>query len=160
MISRAQYLDLVYTQSCMLYDKIPNALRISTIVPQPPRKESHARDGVTGSGSSQSMSKPSSSTLVMTTQNPSSTPPTSCTSKANFVQSNKGKSQQQQGSKKKGKVKKNKYYNPQDKQNTPYSNKKLKTNYPCLMCNKPGGSEPFPEIFYFTHYAELNLLLH
>lgn len=35
VISRAQYLDLVYTQSGMLYDKIPNAMRPSNTIPPP-----------------------------------------------------------------------------------------------------------------------------
>ena len=32
-IARAQYLDLIYTQSGMLYEKIPNASRCNFIVP-------------------------------------------------------------------------------------------------------------------------------
>lgn len=37
-IAHAQYLDMVYTQSGTLYEKIINALRTSNIVPLPPRK--------------------------------------------------------------------------------------------------------------------------
>jgi hypothetical protein len=70
VISRAQYLDLVYTQSGMLYDKIPNALRPSNIVPPPPGKESHVADGIIGSTSLQSVSKPSGISLTASAQNP------------------------------------------------------------------------------------------
>ena len=36
VISRAQYLDLIYTQSSTLYDKIPDAPRPENYVPPPP----------------------------------------------------------------------------------------------------------------------------
>lgn len=52
LIAHAQYLDLIYTQFGMLYEKIPNATRPSNIVPHPPGKESHAADGMIGSTSS------------------------------------------------------------------------------------------------------------
>ena len=50
VISRAQYLDLIYTQSGMLYDKILDAPRPEFSIPPPPKsnKESHAGDGVIG----------------------------------------------------------------------------------------------------------------
>ena len=50
VIARAQYLDLVYTQSCMLYDKIPDAPRPEFSIPPPPKSnnDSHAGDGVIG----------------------------------------------------------------------------------------------------------------
>jgi len=38
VITRAQYLDMIYTQLDMLYDKIPNTLRPLNIVPPPPGK--------------------------------------------------------------------------------------------------------------------------
>ena len=44
VIARAQYLDLIYTQSGMLYEKIPNVLRSNFTVP-PQLKDSHAREG-------------------------------------------------------------------------------------------------------------------
>lgn len=58
-ITCAQYLDLVYTQSGSLYDKIQNALILSNIIPPPLGKESHAADGIIGSASSQLVSRPS-----------------------------------------------------------------------------------------------------
>ena len=61
VISRAQYLDLTYTQSDMLYDKITNAPRPTFNVPPPPQssKDSHAGDGVIGSSRTQATRGPS-----------------------------------------------------------------------------------------------------
>ena len=50
VIARAQYLDLIYTQSSMLYEKIPNTLRSNFTIP-PPSKDSHADDGMIGTAS-------------------------------------------------------------------------------------------------------------
>ena len=47
VISRAQYLDLIYTQYGTLYEKIPNASRSNFNVP-PQIKDSHARDSLIG----------------------------------------------------------------------------------------------------------------
>jgi len=53
-ISRAQYLKLIYTQSGMLYDKIPNAPRPAFTIPPPPSsKDSHVDDSVIRSSSTQ-----------------------------------------------------------------------------------------------------------
>ena len=49
-ISRAQYLDLIYTQSGMLYEEFPNASRSNFIVP-PPSNKSHVGDGMIGTAS-------------------------------------------------------------------------------------------------------------
>ncbi len=70
LISHVQYLDLVYTQSGMLYDKIPNAPRPSNIVPPLPCKESHVVDGIIGSTSLQTVSKPSGISPPAYAQNP------------------------------------------------------------------------------------------
>ena len=50
VIARAQYLDLVYTQSSTLYDKIADAPRPEFSIPPPPKSNSgsHAGDGVIG----------------------------------------------------------------------------------------------------------------
>lgn len=55
VIARAQYLDLIYTQSGRLYDKIPDAPRSTFSIPPPPKssRDSHAGDGVIGSLSMQ-----------------------------------------------------------------------------------------------------------
>lgn len=59
VISHAMYLDLMYTQSNMLYDKIPNSSRSYNIASQNPRKESHVVDGMIISTSQQLKIKPS-----------------------------------------------------------------------------------------------------
>jgi len=85
VISHAQCLDLIYTQSNMLYDKIPNSLQPSNTVPQPPSKESHFVNGMIGSSNQQLTSKPSGSTLVVASQSPPSTTHAASTSKINVV---------------------------------------------------------------------------
>lgn len=52
VITRAQYLDLIYTQYGTLCENIKYALIPSNIVPHTPGKESHAIDGIIGSASS------------------------------------------------------------------------------------------------------------
>ena len=80
-ISRAQYLDLVYSQSETLYDLIPQAPRPSTD-PAKPLAEVLV-DGIVGSSQSPS--------AVKTTKQPQTTTPTPSTSKVstevNFIQS-------------------------------------------------------------------------
>jgi len=50
VIARAQYLDLIYTQFGMLYDKIPDAPRQEFSIPPSPKSnnDSHVGDGVIG----------------------------------------------------------------------------------------------------------------
>jgi len=104
VISYAQYLDLIYTQSGMLYDKIPHAPHLNQSIPPPSsNRDSHAGDGVIGSLSMQTASRPSSQPLATNkTVNASKVP----AFKINAVSSEKGKNQKQRGSKKKGKNKK------------------------------------------------------
>lgn len=123
-ISRAQYLDLVYTQLGTLYDKISNTLRPSKKISPPPGKESHAFDGIIGSSSSHSMSKPFGISLISPKKNSPSHTHVASASKIKSISSDKGKSQQKPRSKKKGKGKKNKYSSLQDKQtNSSYDEK-------------------------------------
>ena len=49
-ISHAQYLDLIYTQSGMLYEKIPNTPRSNFTVP-PPSKDDHVNDDMISTAS-------------------------------------------------------------------------------------------------------------
>ena len=60
VIAQAQYLDLVYTQSGTLYDKIPDLPRPSQLTATP--SGSHAADGVIGSVSTGKSKKKSSKT--------------------------------------------------------------------------------------------------
>jgi hypothetical protein len=109
-IARAQYLDLVYSQSNTLYELIPNATR-ATNYPSKPSYASHA-DGVIGSIKTQYMTQstgtiqwPASMPAPSPTA-PSSTPPQTQVSEVNAVQSTP--SQQLVGKKKeRNKPKKN-----------------------------------------------------
>jgi hypothetical protein len=89
-ISRAQYLDLVYSQTGTLYDLLPDLPRPSTSTTSTTPTASHATDGVIITFQAQPHSasstnpKPASSNV----QNAlSPAPPTSKTSKVNAVQS-------------------------------------------------------------------------
>jgi hypothetical protein len=120
-IARAQYLDLVYSQSGTLYDLLPNVTRANTD-PSKPSSSSHA-DGVIGSVKTRSFSQ--STTL-------SSTSPQTQISEVNAVQS--APSQQSRGKKKtKNKSKNN---NEQPKNQTPATEKKTqqKLKFLCIIC--------------------------
>ena len=102
-ISRAQYLDLVYSQSVTLYDLIPQAPRPSTDPAKPPAET--PVDGVIGS------IQPPSVVKVVKQPNPST--PTSSnptvSAEVNAIQST-----QSSGNKKKGKGKNKKPRNQQE----------------------------------------------
>ena len=98
VISRAQCLDLIYTQFGTLYEKISNTSRSNFTVP-PPSKDFHIGDGLIGIAS----------THHTTTFYPSPS------SEINVVSFEKGKSDKHPRSEKKGKSKKNQTSNPQEK---------------------------------------------
>ena len=105
VITRAHYLDFIYTWSGTLYDKIPNAPIPTFIVPPPPSsKDSHASDGVIGSSGTQTTSRPSSQTLASSNQT-FNTPDNTLSFEINVMSYDKGKSEKQPRSKKKGKTK-------------------------------------------------------
>ena len=118
VITRAQYLDLIYTQSRMLYEKIPNAPRSNFTVP-PPSKDSHAGDAMIGT----------ESTHQSTTSDPVPS------SKINVLSFNKGKSDKKPRSKKKGKSKKKQTSTPQER-SSDQSFGNQKPRYPCIICNE------------------------
>lgn len=64
-------MDLIYTQSGMLYDKIPDAPRPTFTIPPPPKssRDSHASDGVIGSSSTQTVRGPFGEALAISSQN-------------------------------------------------------------------------------------------
>ena len=94
VISRAQYLDLIYTQSGMLYEKIPNVPRSNFTVPHQ-LKDSHAKDTLIGT------------TRTHHTTAPDPTP----SSEINFMSFDRRKSDKQHRSKRKGKSKEKKNSN-------------------------------------------------
>jgi hypothetical protein len=137
-ISRAQYLDLVYSQTGTLYDLLPDAPRPSTSTTSTTLVASHVADGVIGTFHAQPHSVQTSSnnpkSISSNVQNsPSLTPPTSKTSEVNYVQStpaDKNKSKRGKGNTKEDKN------NPQtEKTKTPPvdDRDKRKPRYPCLI---------------------------
>jgi hypothetical protein len=139
-IARAQYLDLVYSQSGTLYELIPNATR-ATNDPSKPSTASHA-DGVIGFVKTQSttqstgMTQQPASTAAPSSTVPSSTPPQTQVSDVNVVQSTPS---QQLGGKKKARNKTKKNNNneqPKTQPQTPAARKQpqRKLKFPCLIC--------------------------
>jgi hypothetical protein len=139
-ISRAQYLDLVYSQMGTLYDLLPDAPRPSTTTTSTTPTTSHAVDGVIGTFHAQPQSAQASHTNPKSHASnvqtaPTPTPPTGKTSEVNVVQSTPtGKNKSKKG---KGRNKEDKNNNPQsDKtKSQPVDDKdKHKPRYPCLIC--------------------------
>jgi hypothetical protein len=139
-IARAQYLDLVYSQSGTLYELIPNATHATTD-PSKPLSTSHA-DGVIGSIKTQSTSQStgttqwSVSTSAPSSTTPSSTSPQTQVSEVNTVQLTPS---QQSGGKKKARNKPKKNNNneqPKNQPQTPAAEKQpqRKPKLPCLIC--------------------------
>jgi hypothetical protein len=109
-ISRAQYLDLVYSQMGTLYDLLPDSPRPSTSATSTTLAVSHVVNGVIVTfharphSASSNNPKPISSNVK---NSPSPTPPTSKTSEVNAVQSTPaGKNKSKKG-KSKNKEEKN-----------------------------------------------------
>jgi hypothetical protein len=139
-ISRAQYLDLVYSQTSTLYDLIPDAPRPSTTATSTTPTTSHVVDGVIGtfhadakSTSATHTNPKSTASNVQSALTP--TPSTDKTSEVNSVQSTPaGKNKSKKG---KGKNKEDKNNNPQSEKpkTQPVDDKdKCKPRYPCLIC--------------------------
>jgi hypothetical protein len=136
-ISRAQYLDLVYSQTGTLYDLLPDLPHPSTSTTSTTPAASHAADGVIGTFQAQphvassTNPKPASSNV----QNaPSPTPPTCKTSKVNVVQStptSKNKSKKGRGN---NKEEKNTSQAERTKTTPVDDRDKRKPRYPCLIC--------------------------
>ena len=100
VIARAQYLDLVYTQSGTLYDKIPDAPRPEFSIPPPPKSnnESHTGDGMIGTTNVKSTKATSKKARKISDQNAKDE---ILDSEVNAVSTDKGKETKQPGSKKK-----------------------------------------------------------
>jgi hypothetical protein len=135
-ISRAQYLDLVYSQMGTLYDLLPDLPRPNNSSTSTTPAASHAAGGVIGSSQAQphsvsSVNPKSASSNVQNDSFPA--PPTGKTSEVNAVQSTPaGKNKS-----KKGRVK-----NKEGKNNSPAEQTKTtpvddqdkrKPRYPCLI---------------------------
>jgi hypothetical protein len=150
-ITRAQYLDLVYSQSGTLYELIPNATCTPTD-PSKPSSTTHA-DGVIGTVKTQYTSQSTETlNLSLSTPFPSSTSLSSTSLLTQVfevyaVQS--ASSQQSRGKKKtKNKAKKNNNNNEQPKTQTPppATEKKpqRKPKFPCLICGDDHFTRDYP----------------
>jgi hypothetical protein len=135
-IARAQYLDLVYSQSGTLYELIPNSTH-ATNDPSKPSSTSH-ENGVIGSVKTQSTSQSTGTTQrsAPSSNAPSSTSPQTQVSEVNTVQSTPS---QQPGGKKKERNKPKKNNNneqPKNQPQTPFAIKQpqWKLKFPCLIC--------------------------
>jgi hypothetical protein len=139
-ITRAQYLDLVYSQSSTLYELIPNATR-ATNDPSKPSNASHA-DGVIGSVKTQSTTQSigttqrPASTVSPSSTAPSSTPTQTQVSDVNVVQSTPS---QQLGGKNKARNKTKKNNNNEQHKTQPQTpaigkQPQRKMKFPCLIC--------------------------
>ena len=102
VIARAQYLDLIYSQSGMLYDKIPDAPRLEFFVPPPPKSnnDSHAGDGVIGTIDMTSTKATSKKARKISNQNENDE---LLAEEVNVVSTDKGKETKKPGGKKKNK---------------------------------------------------------
>ena len=114
-ISRAQYLDLVYSQTVTLYDLLPDVPHPFTSATSTTLVASHATDGVIGTFHAQPHSTQASrnnpKSVASNVQNSSSpTPPAGKTSEVNFVQSTPARNNKSKKGKGKNKEDKN---NPQ-----------------------------------------------
>ena len=107
VIAHAQYLDLIYTQSGTLCDKIPDTPRPEFSVPPPPKsnKDSHVGDGVIGTTSTKIVKATSKKARTVSGQNANEE---ILASEVNAMSTDKGKEPKQPGDKKKGKSKKKK----------------------------------------------------
>jgi hypothetical protein len=136
-ISRAQYLDLVYSQTRTLYNLLLDLPRPGTSSASTTPAASHAVDGVIGTTHTQSHSvstttPKSNSSNVQSALSP--TPPAGKTSEVNVVQSTptgKNKSKKGRG---KNKESKNNNQNEQTKIPPVEDRDKCKPRYPCLIC--------------------------
>ena len=126
---------MIYTQSCTLYEKIPNVPRSNFNV-NPQIKDSHAKDDLIGTAKKHHA----------TASDPAPT------FEINAVSFDKGKSDKQPGSKKKGKSKKKQTYNSYERSsNQPFGPRKPR--YPCIICNEEHFVRDFP------HHAEVSKII-
>jgi hypothetical protein len=156
-ISRAQYLDLVYSQTGTLYDLLPDLPHPNTSSTSTTPIASHAADGVIGTAQAQSHSASSTNpkSASSNVQNAlSPTTPTSKTSEVNSVQStpgSKNKSKKGRGKNKEGKN------NPQAEQTktTPVDDRdKCKPRYPHLICGDDHYTKDFPRRAEVTKFLQ------
>ena len=125
VISRAQYLDLIYTQSVMLYDKIPDASRPKFFILPSPKsnKYSHAGDSMIGTTSTKTVKAKSKKAHTVLGKNENEE---LLASEVNSISTDKGKETKQPGGKKKkkGKKKKQEESSPKKYSANPFGDRK------------------------------------
>ena len=143
VIVRVQYLDLIYTQFGMLYEKIPEHPRPEFSIPPPPKsnKDSHAGDGVIGTTSIKTAKATSKKSRTVSSQDANEE---LLASEVNDVSIDKGKEPKQPGGKKKkqGKKKNQEDSSPKKSSTNPYGDRKPKN--PCHICDKDHWTRDCP----------------
>jgi hypothetical protein len=158
-ISRAQYLDLVYSQTSTLYDLLPDAPRPSTIATSTTPVASHVVDGVIGTFDAQPKNAQASPTNpkynTSNVQNaPSPNPPTRKTSEVNYVQSTPaGKNKYKKG-KGKNKEDKNNVQSEKTKTHPTDEKDKRKPQYPFLICGDDHYTKYYPRRAEVTKFLQ------
>jgi len=135
LIAQAQYLDLVYTQSGTLHEKIPNLPKTNQIATAP--SGSHAADGMIGTVNTKCKKKSSkkSSPIITLPDSPTGESSPEISADIHAVESSTAKSKN--GGKKKGKKKNKADKAPKEKnEKTDTSDEKRKPRYPCLICEE------------------------
>ena len=161
VIARVQYLDLIYTQSGTLYDKIPDAPRPKISIPPPPKSnnDSHAGDGVIGTTDTESTKATSKKVHKISSQNAKEE---LLASEVNVVSTDKGKETKQPGGKKKNKGKKKKQgeSSPEKSSANPTGDRKPKN--PCIICNEDHWTRECPykvELKKFCKISKISTVL-
>jgi len=135
VIAQAQYLDLIYTQSGTLHEKIPNLPKQNKITVAP--SGSHAADGMIGTVNTKRNKNFSKnlSPIITLPDSPTGDSSVEISADIHVVESSTAKSKS--GSKKKGKKKNKSYKNLKEKPDKMEStDEKRKPHYPCLICDK------------------------
>ena len=148
-ISRAQYLDLVYSQSRTLYDLIPQAPLLSTDPAKPPVEV--RLYGIVGSIQSLSAAKPAKQPQTATPT--PSTPKVSA--KVNYIQSTQTSGNNKKKGKNKNKKPRNQQENPRPT-NSDNDKGKRKEKYPCMLCGGDHFTKECPRWDEISQFLKSN----
>lgn len=146
VIACAQYLDLIYTQSGTLYDKIPDAPRPEFLVLPPPKSnnDSHVDDGVVGTTDTKLIRATSKKARKNSSQNANEE---LLASEVNAVLIDKRNQATRRQENNKGKKKKHGSSSPE--KSSAISPRSRKQKNPCMICDEHHRTLDFP------HRAEL-----
>ena len=134
VIAHAQYLDLIYTHSSMLYDKILDAPRPKFSIPPPKsNKDSHAGNGVIGTTSTKTIKATSKKARTVSNENANEE---IIAAKVNAMSTDKGKEPKKPRGKKKKKGKKEKQEESSPKKSSANPSRKRKPPSRCQICDE------------------------